>query len=156
VSSGADSPPAAAPGASAAPGSDLALLQAARDARSRAHAPYSQFAVGAAVRGASGRVYVGANVECSSYGLTLCAERLAVCAAVLEGEARIDAVAVVADTEGPPGPCGACRQFLFDFARAATVHMENLKGDRRDASVEALVPWGFGPQDLVSFAARRP
>ena len=127
------------------------LLQSALEARERSHAPYSRFKVGAAVRCASGRVFTGSNVESSSYGLTICAERLAICIAMHEGEQEITEIAVVADTQGAPGPCGACRQFMYDFAPKADVLMGNLKGDRRRVSVGELIPWGFGPDDLAAF-----
>jgi cytidine deaminase len=92
-----------------------ALLVAARAARARAHAPYSRFRVGAAVLGASGRIWPGCNVENASYGLSVCAERNAVARAVLEGEERIAAVLVVGGKGAVP-PCGACRQVLAEFA----------------------------------------
>jgi cytidine deaminase len=125
------------------------LLDAAKAARRQSHAPYSKFQVGAAVRTRSGKTFTGSNVESSSYGLTLCAERLAICRAVHEGDADIVEIAVVADTEGPPGPCGACRQFMYDFAPNATVYMENLSGRTREAGVSQLIPWAFGPSDLL-------
>jgi len=125
------------------------LLDAAKKARAQSHAPFSQFHVGAAVRTRSGKVFTGSNVESSSYGLTLCAERLAICSAVHEGDTDIIEIAVVADTAGPPGPCGACRQFMYDFAPEATVYMENLAGKVREAGVSELIPWAFGPSDLL-------
>lgn len=131
------------------------LITEAFAARERSHSPYSNFKVGAALKTADGRVFTGANVESSSYGLTLCAERLAICSAIHAGVTEITEVAVVADTAGPPGPCGACRQFMFDFAPDAIVHMENLHGDRRSIAVEALIPWGFGPSDLLGRGAAR-
>ena len=132
-----------------------ALLDAAREARKRSTAPYSNFEVGAAVQGGSGAVYTGSNVEVSSYGLTICAERLAICVALHEGETDLTHIAIVADTEGAPGPCGACRQFMFDFAPEATVIMENLRGVQRTTTVQILLPDAFGPADLERFRARR-
>jgi len=125
------------------------LIEAALSAREQSHSPFSKFRVGAAVRTRSGRVFTGSNVESSSYGLTLCAERLAICIAVHEGHSDITEIAVVADTDGAPGPCGACRQFMYDFAPQAVVFMENLRGDSRQVQVEELIPWGFGPADLL-------
>ena len=125
------------------------LITAALAARQRSHAPYSDFRVGAAVRTRAGRVFTGSNVESSSYGLTICAERLAICVAIHEGEMDITEIAVVADTEGAPGPCGACRQFMYDFAPKARVHMQNLQGATRQVDVAELIPWGFGPHDLL-------
>ncbi len=130
------------------------LIQAAREARKRSHAPFSRFLVGAAVLTADGTIHTGSNVESSSYGLTLCAERLAICIALHNGDRDIREIAVVADTAGAPGPCGACRQFMHDFAPQATVHMVNLQGDKRVVQVEELIPWGFGPDDLFAFQSR--
>jgi len=130
------------------------LLDAALEARKRSHAPYSKFLVGAAVRGASGRIYTGSNVESSSYGLTICAERLAICTALHEGEDELVEIAVVADTQGAPGPCGACRQFMYDFAPKATVFMADLRGETRTLIVEDLIPFAFGPGDLAAFEGR--
>jgi cytidine deaminase len=131
------------------------LLAAAREARTRSTAPYSNFEVGAAIRGGSGTIYTGSNVEVSSYGLTICAERLAICIALHEGEESLDEIAIVADTDRAPGPCGACRQFMFDFAPDAVVVMANLKGDQRTTTVQELLPDAFGPADLAAFLARR-
>lgn len=125
------------------------LVREAIAARERSHAPFSNFRVGAAVRTSTGRVFTGSNVESSSYGLTICAERLAICIAVHQGDCEITEIAVVADTQGAPGPCGACRQFMYDFAPKARVFMENLNGARREVGVEELIPWGFGPSDLL-------
>ncbi len=125
------------------------LLEAAIAARQRSHAPFSCFHVGAAVRSASGAIYTGSNVESSSYGLTICAERLALCIAIHNGEQEITEIAVVCSTKGAPGPCGACRQFMVDFAPDATVIMSNLEGARRTATVGELMPWGFGPRELA-------
>jgi cytidine deaminase len=131
------------------------LIEAARAARKRSKAPYSGFEVGAAVLGGSGRIYTGSNVEVSSYGLTICAERLAICVALHEGESVLSQIAIVAATEGPPGPCGACRQFMYDFAPDATVDMVNLEGIERTSSVRDLLPDAFGPGDLERFRVRQ-
>jgi cytidine deaminase len=125
------------------------LRQRAREARGRSHCPYSGFAVGAAVRGSSGAVYTGANVEVSSYGLTLCAERLAVFKAIEAGEAFVDAVAVVADTTSPVSPCGACRQVIHDFGPHAIVLMERMDGERELLPVSELLPRAFTPRMLL-------
>ncbi len=92
------------------------LVAAARAVRDRAYAPYSRYLVGAAVRGRSGAIYVGCNVENASYGGTICAERAAICAMVAAGETLFDAVAVYTEAEPPATPCGICRQVLSEFA----------------------------------------
>lgn len=94
----------------------FAMIAAARDARERAYAPYSGFKVGAAVLGASGKVYTGCNVENASYGLTVCAERTAILRAISEGETAISAVVVVAGEHEPSPPCGACLQVISEFS----------------------------------------
>jgi cytidine deaminase len=121
------------------------LIAAARQVRARAHAPYSRFRVGAAVRDQEGRIHVGCNVENASYGLTICAERNAVAAAVAAGARRLTAVAVVTDTSPPSSPCGACRQVLAEFAPAAApVLLAAPRGAARVAhTVGGLLPAGF-------------
>jgi cytidine deaminase len=104
------------------------LLQAARQARDAAYAPYSRFRVGAAVRASDGRIFVGANVENASYGLSVCAERVAIFKAVLEGARDIVELAVVTDADESSPPCGACRQVLSEFADDPQVAMGNLAG----------------------------
>ena len=123
------------------------LIKEAIAARERAYAPYSRFAVGAAVRGASGRIYSGSNVENASYGLTMCAERTAVFKAVSEGERKIAALAVAADTPQPASPCGACRQVMAEFG-INTVIMCNTKGDRLTVTLAELLPYAFDKSDL--------
>lgn len=116
------------------------LIAAARAARERAYAPYSHFAVGAALRTRTGQVFTACNVENLSYGLTICAERAAVCAAVAAGERDFEALAVVADSKEPVTPCGACRQVLAEFAPALPVCSANLGGDTYVSSIAALLP----------------
>jgi cytidine deaminase len=94
----------------------LAMLAAASDARARAYAPYSKFKVGTAVEGGSGKVYMGCNVENASYGLSICAERAAICRAVAEGETEVRTVVIVAGDGEPARPCGACLQFIAEFS----------------------------------------
>jgi cytidine deaminase len=128
--------------------SDDELVRRATEAREHAYAPYSTFRVGAAVVGASGRVYTGCNVENASFSHTCCAERVAVFKAVSEGETAIVAVAVVTDTSPPAGPCGACRQVLHEHGADATVVLANPAGDQARTTVRALLPDGF-ERDVV-------
>lgn len=128
------------------------LTHAARQARERAYAPYSGFAVGAALLTTRGDVVVGCNVENASLGLTICAERSAVFAAVaaalLTSPARgvgIEAIAVVADSDEPVGPCGACRQVLHEFGPGCVVIAANLSGATRTWRLAELLPVPFGP-----------
>jgi len=119
------------------------LIAAARNAREHAHAPFSNFRVGAAVRAKSGRIFTGCNVENATYGLTLCAERVAVFKAISEGERGFDAVAVVADTDSLTPPCGACRQILWEFCGDAEVVLANLNGKVERYRMSALFPKPF-------------
>jgi cytidine deaminase len=125
-----------------------ALVDAARDARARAYAPYSGFAVGAAVL-AGGEVFSGCNVENASYGLTICAERAAVVAAIGAGKRTIEAVAVVSADATPTAPCGACRQVLHEFGPDMQVIMAGTGGTVVRALSE-LLPLAFGPEDLTA------
>jgi cytidine deaminase len=114
------------------------LVEAAWRARESAHAPYSHFAVGAALRSSDGRIFVGCNVENLSYGLTMCAERVAMGAAVAAGVREFEAVAVVADTAVPISPCGACRQVLAEF-QVSRVILAN-RHERLEFSLTELLP----------------
>jgi cytidine deaminase len=120
------------------------LLLAAKKARARAYAPYSNFHVGAAVLGGNGKIYAGCNVENASFGLTCCAERNAIFAMVAAGERKIREVLVIGESEEFLPPCGACRQVIAEFAPpTAKVHMGNKKGECRTATVAELVPFIF-------------
>jgi len=122
------------------------LLQHARAAREHAYAPYSGFLVGAAVHSRDGRIFTGANVESASYGLTTCAERSALCAAVAAGCRPGDLVriAVIGDTDGPISPCGACRQLIRELGgEDIDVTLANLAGDVRHTSAGQLLPGAF-------------
>ncbi|MCB8942402.1 MAG: cytidine deaminase [Ardenticatenaceae bacterium] len=123
------------------------LITAACAARQQAYAPYSHYAVGAAVLTANGRLYTGVNVENSSYGLTICAERTAVGKMVSEGERRIVAVAVC--TENGGSPCGACRQVLSEFAGDVPVWLSDSSGNVRQTTLYTLLPDHFGPEHLT-------
>lgn len=127
------------------------LLAEAKRARENAYAPYSHFAVGAALLGKSGRIYHGCNVENASYGATTCAERAAIVQAVCQGEREFSAIAVIADMPEPVSPCGICRQMLAEFSPEMQVIMGNLAGQVRVASVEQLYPGAF-----TSSALREP
>jgi cytidine deaminase len=116
------------------------LLQEARAVRDVAYAPYSRFAVGAALRGRSGRVFTGCNVENLSFGLTSCAERNAVFAAVASGEREFEAIAIIADSKSPVTPCGACRQVLAEFAPDLPICCSNLEGQVFEATLRELLP----------------
>jgi len=123
------------------------LVEAATSVRARARAPYSGFAVGAAALSADGCVHVGCNVENASYGLSVCAERHAVAAAVAAGTHVLSAVAVVTDSNPPASPCGACRQVLAEFGDFPVI-LANLAGDRILTSVGDLLPNAFTPESL--------
>lgn len=126
---------------------DKKLLAAALAARENAYAPYSKFKVGAAVETADGHIFTGCNVENASYGLTCCAERNAVFAAIGSGARSFKALCVVADTEEPVAPCGACRQVLAEFPFEKII-LANCKGLTKIMTVAELLPYGFGPEAL--------
>ena len=120
------------------------LLAAARRAREKAYAPYSNFRVGAAVFSSGGRIFGGCNVENASLGLTCCAERNAVFAMVAAGEREIREILVIGDSEEFIPPCGACRQVIAEFAQPSTVvHMCNHMGAFRKTTVSELVPFVY-------------
>ena len=116
------------------------LREAAAQARLRAYAPYSGFLVGAALRLESGTVVSGCNVENLSYGLTMCAERVCVGKAIAQGEKTFQALAIIADTETPIVPCGACRQVLAEFAPALVITSWTLSGQSQEFSLANLLP----------------
>jgi cytidine deaminase len=124
------------------------LIDAAREARLHAVAPFSNFRVGAAVKTASGKVYTGCNVESASYGLTVCAERIAIWKALSEGERQFTELAVVADTETLTPPCGTCRQIIWEFAREATIVFANLQGQSEIFHIADLLPRAFDARFL--------
>ncbi len=127
------------------------LLAAARAAQADAYAPYSGFRVGAALLAADGRVFVGANVENAAYPATICAERVALPAAVVAGARAFAALAVVGDGDGPCTPCGICRQALYEFAPDLTVYASGADGAVAEYVLgRDLLPHGFGPHRLAS------
>lgn len=122
------------------------LLDRARSAREHAYAPYSGFMVGAAVLARDGRIFAGCNVENASYGLTTCAERNALCAAITAGckPGDLIRIAVIGDTGGPISPCGSCRQLIHELGgRDIDILLANLAGDSQHTRAEALLPGAF-------------
>jgi cytidine deaminase len=125
-----------------------ALITAATQSRENAHAAYSNFRVGAGLRAASGRIFAGCNVENATYGLTVCAERVAIFKAISEGERGFDAIAVVTDTESLTPPCGACRQLIWEFCGDIPVILANLKGKVEIIPMKDLFPKPFDSSSL--------
>ena len=144
--------PSASPGTAASPSLAEAdarkLFEAARGASAKAYAPYSRFHVGAAVLADDGRIFAAANIENASYGLTSCAERNAVFAAVFAGVRTIVAVAIHTPTGEAVSPCGACRQVIYEFGSTATVISCCDGPSERRWSIDELLPGAFGPADL--------
>lgn len=124
------------------------LVRLARAARRLAHAPYSGFKVGAALRTRDGAIVTGCNIENATFGLTLCAERVAVFKAVSEGLLEFDAVAVVADSPRLTAPCGACRQILWEFCGDIPVRIQDLDGRHRTVRMSRLLPLPFDRRNL--------
>lgn len=124
------------------------LVDLAREARDKAYAPYSGFAVGAALLAKSGRIYSGCNVENASYGLSICAERVAIFKAVCAGEQQFEALAVASETLATP--CGACRQVLAEFGLDIQVIVAGLEEEREVYTVGDLLPVSFTPESLHS------
>lgn len=127
------------------------LIAAAASVRAQAYAPYSHFAVGAALLAGDGQVYTGCNVENASYGLAICAERNAVARAVAAGQQAFRVIAVV--TENGVTPCGACRQVLAEFNPQLLVIVADTAGNQRRYRLSELLPAAFGPDDLIEFQA---
>ena len=127
-----------------------ALFEAARAARAMAHAPYSRFKVGAALRAASGAVYAGCNVENAAYPSGICAETAAIAAMVTAGERRIAEILVLGEGAEPLTPCGACRQRILEFATPQTrIHCASAAGAALTRSMDELLPHAFGPDRLA-------
>jgi cytidine deaminase len=125
------------------------LITEALKAKEFAYVPYSKFQVGAALLSKDGKVFRGCNIENASYGMTNCAERTALFKAYSEGVTRFDSLVVVADTDGPVSPCGACRQVISELCDAEMeVVLTNLKGDIQRIQVKDLLPGAFSPKDL--------
>jgi cytidine deaminase len=124
------------------------LIAAAIEAREQAVAPYSKFKVGAVVETADGEVFKGCNIESSSYGLTVCAERVAIWKALSEGNRKFTRLVVVADTDTLTPPCGTCRQIIWEFCRDATVIFANLNGQSESFNMAELLPRAFDSRFL--------
>ncbi|MGA2212885.1 MAG: cytidine deaminase [Bryobacteraceae bacterium] len=121
----------------------MTLIESALAARTKAHAPYSQFQVGAALESTDGRVFTGCNVENATYGLTVCAERVAVFKAISEGARTFQRIAVAADTDVLTPPCGACRQILWEFCGDIELTLTNLHGKSETLHLKDLFPRPF-------------
>lgn len=124
------------------------LLETAKQARLQSIAPFSNFLVGAAVKTEAGKVYTGCNVESASYGLTVCAERVAIWKALSEGERDFSEIAIVADTGSLTPPCGTCRQIIWEFAKNATIMLGNLRGETQIVAIRELLPRAFDARFL--------
>ena len=125
------------------------LIEEAKKAREMAYVPYSKFGVGAALLTADGKVYHGCNIENAAYSMCNCAERTALFKAYSEGDKNFTLMAVIADTDRPCSPCGACRQVISELCpRDMKVVLTNLKGDILETTVEELLPGAFTPEDL--------
>ncbi|MDN3018570.1 cytidine deaminase [Paenibacillus sp. BSR1-1] len=125
------------------------LIEEAKSAREKAYVPYSKFGVGAALLTTDGKVYKGCNIENAAYSMCNCAERTALFKALSEGDKDFQMLAVIADTERPCSPCGACRQVISELCpKEMKVVLTNLKGDIQEMTVEDLLPGAFSPEDL--------
>jgi cytidine deaminase len=124
------------------------LICTAKQSRENAHAAYSNFRVGAALRATSGRIFGGCNVENATYGLTVCAERVAIFKAISEGERGFDAIVVVTDSDTLTPPCGACRQLIWEFCGDIPVVLSNLKGKSEVHQMRDLFPKPFDASNL--------
>lgn len=129
--------------------SEELLTEKANDMLKNAYVPYSSFPVGAALLSKTGEVFTGCNVENSSYGLSICAERTAIFKAVSEGSREFDKLVITGNTEGPISPCGACRQVISEFcSEDMPVILTNVNGNRKETTVGELLPGAFTPKDL--------
>ena len=127
------------------------LIKKAKDARELSYSPYSHFAVGAVVLTKDGQVFEGANIENSAYPLCMCAERNALYNAYMHGYKKDDlvALALIADTDEPCSPCGACRQVISElFPKNAPIYMASLNGKEKETNIEELLPFAFSGEDL--------
>ena len=128
-----------------------ALIESAKKARALSYSPYSHFAVGAAILTKDGHVFLGANVENSSYPLCMCAERNAIYNAMMNGYKKDDliALAIIAETDEPCSPCGACRQVISELMPLdSKIYLGNMKNDLKETSIQELLPFAFSDKDL--------
>ena len=128
--------------------SESQLIEEATAARVRSIAPFSKFLVGAALQTDEGKVFTGCNVESASYGLTVCAERVAIWKALSEGERDFARLVIVADTEQLTPPCGTCRQIIWEFCKHATIVLANLHGQKEELDIADLLPRAFDARFL--------
>ena len=128
--------------------SENELIAIATEARLRSVAPFSDFLVGAALRTEAGKIFTGCNVESASYGLTVCAERVAIWKALSEGERDFTDLVVVADTGQLTPPCGTCRQIIWEFCKHAKITLANLRGQKQELSIAELLPKAFDARFL--------
>jgi cytidine deaminase len=128
--------------------SEEELIAEAEKARQNAYAPYSNFKVGAAVESENGDIYIGCNVESASYGLTVCAERVAIWKGISRGVTKFGRIAVVVDTEEPTPPCGTCRQIIWEFCGDVPVILANLHGKKEVVMMSELLPRAFDSKFL--------
>jgi cytidine deaminase len=127
---------------------DESLIEAAKQVRENAYAPFSDFRVGSALETEDGEVITGCNVESASYGLTVCAERVAIWKAISQGKRKIKHIAVVADTEDLTPPCGVCRQIIWEFGGDIPVILANLNGKTETVQMKELLPRAFDTKFL--------
>ncbi len=124
------------------------LINLAKKAREKAYAPYSHFKVGAALLTKDGQAFTGCNVENSSFGASMCAERVAIFKAISMGERTFTEIAIVTDAEDPAMPCGICRQVLSEFVQDIKIYAANLKGKIKETTLKELLPYAFTKKDL--------
>lgn len=124
------------------------LIKEAEKARKRAYTPYSKFKVGAAILTSDGKIFTGCNIENASFGLTVCAERVAILKAISEGSSEFEAIVIVGNTNRYCSPCGACRQVIYEFGEDIKIIMSNLKGDIKIKKMRELLPEAFSKNDL--------
>jgi len=132
-----------------------AVIEAALAARERSVASFSKFQVGSAVQTDTGKIFTGCNIESASYGLTVCAERVAIWKALSEGERDFTNLAIAADTESLTPPCGTCRQIIWEFARHAEIVLVNLRGGRETVFIENLLPRAFDARFLKEIGGQK-